>query len=405
MGILRGNSTGRDSSLAQFDGESGPGVSLKRSNPEQLRILWAFPTVPVYGHPEEKNLLSGSDFGNKILPIPVDTDWEENPMKISKIVSAGARVLAVCLVFALCLIAGTLISGMNRAGQNAQASSPASSASAAARSNSVPSPAAAQSPNGILVPFCIYCLCAGAAISLMILRSRWSGWKLSLAMFAAVYGFSCVVNAIDAEAFLSGRVFPELIRGWLLQSAITAALCAPFSVFILGKWRTEQPEFETPPWPGIRAALWKTAVIVVAFVFFYMFFGYFVAWRNPALRLYYGGPEYVSFLDALKGNLLRTPWIYPLAAFRGLLYLAFAFPLVRMFRGSRWQSSATLAFFLSAWTTALLLPNPIMPPTVAHSHFVETLGFSVVMGVLMGVMLAETESAIAPLREVGTLAG
>ncbi len=321
-------------------------------------------------------------------------------MKISQIVSTGTRVLAVCLLFSLCLIAGTLTSGMNRLGQNTPASSPASSASAVTQSNPVPSRATVQPPPGIFVPFCIYCLCAGAAISLMILRSRWSGWKLSLAMFAAVYGFSCVVNAVDAEAFLSGKVFPELIRDWLLQSAITAALCAPLSVLILGKWRTEQSAPETPPWPGIPAALWKTAVIVVAFVFFYMLFGYFVAWRNPALRLYYGGPEYASFLDALKGNWLHAPWIYPLTAFRGLLYLAFAFPLVRMLRGSRWQSAVTLAFFLSAWTTALLLPNPLMPPTVAHSHFVETLGFSIVMGALMGEMLAETKTAAAALREV-----
>lgn len=238
----------------------------------------------------------------------------------------------------------------------------------------------------------------------MILRSRWSGWKLSVAMFAAVYGFSCVVNAVEAEAFLNGKVSPGWIGAWLLQGAITAALCAPLSVLILGKWRTEQPAPETPPWPGIPAALWKTAVVVLAFVFFYMFFGYFVAWKNPALRLYYGGPEYASFLDALKGNWLHSPWIYPLAAFRGLLYLAFAFPLVRMLRGSRWQSAVTLAFFLSAWTTALLLPNPIMPPTVAHSHFFETLGFSVVMGALMGELLAEPLQTAARSRELAAAA-
>jgi hypothetical protein len=160
-------------------------------------------------------------------------------MKISQVVSTGARVLAVCLLFTLCLIAGTMASGMNRAGQNAPASSPASSASAVTQSNPVSTPAAVETPPGIFVSFCIYCLCAGTAISLMILRSRWSGWKLSLAMFVAVYGFSCIVNAVDAEAFLNGKFFPELIRSWLPQSAITAALCTPLSVLILGKWGTD----------------------------------------------------------------------------------------------------------------------------------------------------------------------
>jgi hypothetical protein len=40
-----------------------------------------------------------------------------------------------------------------------------------------------------------------------------------------------------------------------------------------------------------------------------------------------------------------------------------------------------MAFSLPVWTTALLLPNPMMPP-VAHIHFRETLGsawFSVLL--------------------------
>jgi hypothetical protein len=43
----------------------------------------------------------------------------------------------------------------------------------------------------------------------------------------------------------------------------------------------------------------------------------------------------------------------------------------------------------------LLLPNPLMPASVARSHFWETLGFSLVFGALAGWLLCFT-AAEAP---------
>jgi hypothetical protein len=130
------------------------------------------------------------------------------------------------------------------------------------------------------------------------------------------------------------------------------------------------------------SAAWRLALIVVAFVFLYMFFGYYVAWQSPAVRQYYGGPEQSSFYAALKANWMYHPWIYPLQVFRALLYVACLYPLIRMLRAARWETSLAMAFFLSSWTTALLLPN------LAHAHFWETLGFSLVFGALAGWLLS-----------------
>ena len=46
------------------------------------------------------------------------------------------------------------------------------------------------------------------------------------------------------------------------------------------------------------------------------------------------------------------------------------------------------ALFVSVWTTALLLPNPIMPASVVHSHFWETLGFSLLFDSLAGWLMS-----------------
>jgi hypothetical protein len=286
-------------------------------------------------------------------------------------------------LFGLCLIVGTMVSGMDHV---AQQPIPSRSASAGVviEQQSAPVPA----PRGFLIPLPIYCICAGLVASLLILRSRWHGWILAGAIFTGVYGISCVVNAIEGAAFLSAKTPPGIWLALLLQGAISTALFAPLAVLVLGRWRSQALAIASPAWPKLSSVLWRVAVIVLAFVFFYMFFGYYVAWQNPAVRLYYGGPEYATFYAALKGNWLHARWIYPLAAFRALLFVVFLYPLVRMFRGKRWQIAGAMSLFVAAWTTGLLLPNRLMPPSVAHTHFIETLGFGLVMGALIGELLA-----------------
>ena len=65
-----------------------------------------------------------------------------------------------------------------------------------------------------------------------------------------------------------------------------------------------------------------------------------------------------------------------------------------MLRVARWEVALAMALFLSVWTTILLLPNPLMPPTVAYSHFRETLGFSIVFGGIAGWFLSKPPSLV-----------
>ena len=89
----------------------------------------------------------------------------------------------------------------------------------------------------------------------------------------------------------------------------------------------------------IVSAARRLALLVKAFVFVYLFFGYYVAWPNPALREYYGGSAYPDSLASLKANRINHPWIYPLQAFRALLYVACLHPLIRMLRANRLETA------------------------------------------------------------------
>ena len=242
----------------------------------------------------------------------------------------------------------------------------------------------------------------GVVLAYLILRSSWHGWSLVSAVFVSMYGISTVATQVETLFFLSNKMPHGMIRAIFLQGAITAALFAPLAVLLLGKWRASPPT-RTTSLPGrshtssVTSGSFATGlvVIVVAFVFLYMFFGYYVAWQSPAVRQYYGGPEQPSFFAALKVNWTYNPSIYALQVFRALLYIACMYPLIRMLRVARWETTLAMVLFLSVWTTILLLPNPLMPPQVAYTHFRETLGFSIVFGGIAGWLLSKPPNPVA----------
>ena len=309
-------------------------------------------------------------------------------MPARNIFLTGLRVLAVCLLFAACFTVGGALSGIDKAAQPSLASPSAPLAK----------PQLPPLPENFLRSFLIFTLCVGIVVSYLILSARWHGWTLAGAIFVSMYGIGTVANQVESVAFLSDKLPPGMIRALFVQGAIAAALFAPLAVLALGKWRAPSIQAPKPPFvpPNLPSLLLRLAFLVAAFVFLYMFFGYYVAWRNPELQRYYGGPELATFWAALRHNWISGRWIYALAALRALLYIACLYPLIRMLHASRRESALAAALFLACWTTILLLPNPLMPASVARSHFWETLGFSLVFGALAGWLLCFT----APLPRV-----
>jgi hypothetical protein len=320
---------------------------------------------------------------------------------VGKVVLTATKILAVCLVFAVCFVVGGALSGLSNAAQQATPSTttlqaPSRPAVAASPPEAPANQAPSQRPDNVLYPFLIFSVSAGVVLAYLILRSSWHGWTLVGAIFVGMYGVSTVATQVETLFFLSDKLPHAMIRAIFLQGAITAALFAPLAVLLLGKWRTSLPARVTSPpgrWHASSVAT-RLAVIVVVFVFLYMFFGYYVAWQSPAVRQYYGGPAQPSFFAALKVNWMHNPWVYAFQVFRALLYAACMYPLIRMLRVARWETALAMALFLSVWTTILLLPNPLMPPDVANAHFRETLGFSIVFGVIAGWLLSKPPNPV-----------
>jgi hypothetical protein len=327
-------------------------------------------------------------------------------MTVRNFLVTGLKILAVCLVFAVSFVAGGSLSGLNKIGQQMYAARTPQQAPPAeptiVRPEVPTNHPRAQVPENFLSTFLVFSVCVGFVVSYLMLRASWQGWPIGAAVSVAIYGVSTIADQIESLFFLSDKLPHGMIPAMFLAGAIRTLLFVPLTVLLLGKWRAASQSAAAHPSNHMPISFWawRLALVVIAFVFFYMFFGYYIAWQNPALRQYYGGPEYASFYEALRANWIYRPWIYALQIFRGLLYAACLYPLIRMLAVARWEVSFIMALFLSVWSTALLLPNPVMPTSVARTHFWETLCFNLVLGILAGWLLSAP-----PKRELVAVRG
>jgi hypothetical protein len=142
---------------------------------------------------------------------------------------------------------------------------------------------------------------------------------------------------------------------------------------------------------------WKLTVIALAYLILYFTFGYFIAWRNPAVPEYYGRTDPGSFFAQMATVIRDTPWLIPFQIVRAMFWVALALPVIRMLKGQRLETALAIGFLFAVVMNApLLLPNPYMPEAVRMAHLVETSSSNLIFGVLIGLLLTERR---APLRQ------
>ena len=270
-------------------------------------------------------------------------------MKVTII--TAIRFLAVTILYFVCfaVVSGALLS--NAAEQ--------------------PAPAAA---SATLLTLFIVSLINAAVWTYVILRSRWTGWKLILAVFFVFFGVSTVMPQIETAYFVRGLP-PGMLPRLFLAGMITAAVFAPLAVLILGKTRSQANETSEGSRLKMPVSTWivKLSLIVIAYLFLYFTFGYFIAWRNAAVRAYYGGSDPDSFISHLASLLSNEPQLFLLQIVRGLLWTALAVPVIKMMKGEWWESGLAVALLFGVFMNSLLLlPNPLMPAEVRMVHLLET---------------------------------
>lgn len=231
-----------------------------------------------------------------------------------------------------------------------------------------------------------------AVLAYVALRSRWHGFRLATTLALVYYGVYTVLPYIEVAAFppVVARMPPGMLPASFAMGAILSALVAPAAVLLLGRWKPDPVEEA----PGERLVLparewaWRLAAIAAAYLVLYFAFGYYVAWRSPAVQAYYGGRDPGTFAAQMAEVMRTTPWMPIFQVFRALLWTAFALPVIRMMRGDWWEAGLAVALlFAVPMNSGHLLPNPIMPDGVRIAHLLETAPSNFIFGwVVVGLL-------------------
>ena len=216
-----------------------------------------------------------------------------------------------------------------------------------------------------------------------VMRSKWRGWKLALAVFLLYFGTVTFMSQIESLVYLGGKMPNGMIQGLFAMGLLNAAVFSPVAVLVLGKWKNDPTASVTsghrePTSAGEWA--WKTAVGGLVFLSLYYLFGYFVAWKNPLLRDFYGGTDPGSFFAQMSSIVESTPWMLPFQYLRSLLWVALAVLVIRMMIGSWWQVALAVSLLFTVPSIYLLFPNPMMPDAVRIAHLVETAPYQFLFG-------------------------
>ena len=246
-----------------------------------------------------------------------------------------------------------------------------------------------------------------AVIMLIILWSRWRGWRLMVATALAYYGAITFMTQIETAYFLSSlTVSADTLRELFLMGMPTAFLYVPLAVVILGKARGPADNGE----PNDRLVmpmsqwLWKLALIIVAYWVLYFGAGYFIAWQNPELRAFYGGEDPGNFFLQMQVILTTDPWLAPFQALRALLWTLCALPVIRMTTGSPWRAALLVGLLLAVPSNlGHLLANPLIPAaSVRMSHMIETMSSTFLYGLIIVWLLHRRHYSVADLFGLGT---
>lgn len=282
------------------------------------------------------------------------------------IIVTAIRVVAVTIVYFVCF---AIVSGALLAPASEQPARPAEA-------------------GATLLALFLVSLINAAVWSYLILRSRWTSWKLILTVFFLFYGVSTVMPQIESAYFIT-RLPPGMLPRLFLAGLILALIFAPLAVLILGKAKSltnETAHLNMSPgaWIG------KLSLIVLAYLFLYFTFGYFIAWKNPAVRAYYGGSDPSGFISHITSLLRHEPLLFLLQAVRALLWIAIALPVIKMLKGEWWERGLAVGLLFAVMTSQLLLPNPLMPNEVRMVHLVETATSNFLFGWVVTLILRET---------------
>jgi hypothetical protein len=224
-------------------------------------------------------------------------------------------------------------------------------------------------------------------------------------LLLAFYGVQTVVGQIEAIFFLTplgenwgaGSVtvmqMPlDFIVSQFIIWGMVAIVGVPVAVYLFGR-KQQGDRKPVQLIPKMKTSQWlsKIAIVILAYELLYFGFGYFVAWKDPAVQAFYQGTDPGSFFAQMHYVFSETPTLPALQAFRALLWVVFLLPVVAVLKHLGWGGALLTGLFASLpMNIPHIIPNPYMPTDVRMIHFIETASSTFLFGVLVFWLFALT---------------
>lgn len=244
-------------------------------------------------------------------------------------------------------------------------------------------------------------------VIVLVLSSRWDGWKLALGLAFAYYGVVTFLSQIETWYFLSNiTVGPKLLPRLFIMGLPTAFLFVPLAIWILGKGvtknKTGQNSVLVIP---VRQWVWKLIIIAASYLALYWCAGYFIAWQNPELRAFYGSPgEVLPFWTHTVNTLKTDPALFPFQILRAILWTLCALIVIRGSKVNVWLTAVLVGLFFSLpQNVAHIMENPLMPiASMRMSHLIETASSTFIFGMIITWLLHREHKSVQDLFGIKT---
>ncbi|HMG94448.1 MAG TPA: hypothetical protein VK589_30520 [Chryseolinea sp.] len=216
----------------------------------------------------------------------------------------------------------------------------------------------------------------------------YSGISKIIGLFSFCFIIQFVLMQMESMFFGDGigiqnpQVASIIIAGFIVSTATVLV-----GVAIVGKMSREPKQQFT-----LVVNEWRPFVVpflllsCIVYPLIYLTFGYYIAWQNENLRIFYTkSSELTSFFHQGAGSL--ADGLYFFQILRAAIWVIATIPLVIMLRHLKgyYLLVGLLTSLLPA--TQLFIPNPYMPQEIAMIHFVETASSNFIWGAVIAIVV------------------
>lgn len=235
----------------------------------------------------------------------------------------------------------------------------------------------------------ISCLWFSSTICYTVYHTKWKGVKLALGVITVISLVHPVLTQVETLFF--GSAFTVISKSDILLIMLAGILpllaSVPLAVKMWSKEKSRESVYDSP----INVTKLAISIVLVGFVYMivYFVFGYFVAWKSEAVRIFYSGDSQdIGFGAKLLENWRENPVIYPLQFMRGILFGIAASPLLYMGRNRRREFIISICLLYLCTAIVLIIPNFLFPDMVRWAHFIEMFLSMLLFGVMTGLIMS-----------------